>query len=438
MSDESAGQRADRYRETRPWQDLDTMLSVDEARDRILASISVSKAEPVALEQCHGLILAQDVVANSPVPPFRNSAMDGFAVRATDVQSATSSKPVFLNVVGNLPAGREPDLHVGSGQAVRIMTGAAMPEGADTVVRFEETNDPPPLDDGRSHRDSSVVQILRSPKPGDNVREAGEDIAVGDKVLEAGTLINPAIQGALAAVNLPTVHVIPRPRVGILATGDEVVDPGESIQPGQIRNSNNFMLAGMVQEAGGEPHILGIARDTASDIRESLAEATKYDLIVTSGGVSLGDYDVVKDVLQAEGSIDLWQVRIKPGKPMAFGHVGDVPLIGLPGNPVASYVAFLQFAVPAIRKMRGLKDAPVPVRRGRLLREHENRGNRRHFVRGTCFEQAGELVVEPVEVQGSGVLTSVIKANCMFVIPEELNHAPADSYVDIIPLHRYD
>jgi molybdopterin molybdotransferase len=435
MSDESAGRREDQYGEIRPWQDLDTMLSVDEARQRILTSISPREPEPVALDQCHGLVLAQDVVAASPVPPFRNSAMDGFAVRFEDVISATYESPVCLRVVANLAAGRAPDRIVGTGEAIRIMTGAAMPEGADTVVRFEETNDPSVTQNSDENHES-YVQVKRSPKRGENVREAGEDIAAGECVLRWGTLIDASAQGVLAASNHPMVQVIRPPKVGILATGDEVVDPGEPISPGQIRNSNNYMLAGLVRESGGIPEILGIARDTATDIRESLNNAREFDLILTSGGVSLGDYDVVKDVLQAEGSIDLWQVRIKPGKPMAFGHIGDVPLIGLPGNPVAAFVAFLQFGTPAIRKMRGLKDAPEVTKRARLLCEHENRGHRRHFVRGIYFEQDGELVVEPVPVQGSGVLTSVVRANCFFVIPEELNHAPSGEYVDIIPLRR--
>jgi molybdopterin molybdotransferase len=414
------------------------MLSVDDARERILQAISVGNNEPVALESCHGLVLAQNVVAEAPVPPFRNSAMDGFAVRAEDVQSAEWDSPVELRVVGNLPAGREPGRSVETGEAIRIMTGAAMPDGADTVVRFEETDDPAPPADDQRDGDFGNVLIFRAPRHGDNVREAGEDIAEGSTVLQAGTVINAAVQGVLAAANIATVSVIPRPRVGILATGDEVVDPGAPIRSGQIRNSNNFMLAGLVEESGGVPSILGIAGDRETDIREHLADAENYDLLITSGGVSLGDYDVVKDVLQSEGRIDLWQVRIKPGKPMAFGHIGGVPLIGLPGNPVASFVAFLQFAAPAIRRMRGLKDAPVKTKRARLLREHENRGHRRHFVRGVYLEQGDELVVEPVPVQGSGVLSAVIKANCLFIIPETQNHASEGEYFDIIPLDRYD
>lgn len=433
MSDDSAGRNEDQYRETRLWQDLDTMLSVDDARERILSSIRECEPEPVTIADCHGLVLAQDVIADAPVPPFRNSAMDGYAVRARDVESATFNDPVKLTVIGNLPAGQEPARAVGEREAIRIMTGAVMPDGADSVVRFEETSDPGHPEYAGEAPVTSVL-VYRAPSRGANVREAGEDLAAGELVLRAGRKIKAAIQGILASVNLSQVQVIPRPVVGILATGDEIVDPGGPIRPGQIRNSNNFTIAGLVREAGGIPEIIGIAGDTAASIRKHLADVSRYDLLITSGGVSLGDYDVVKDVLQSEGSIDLWQVRIKPGKPMAFGRIGDVPLIGLPGNPVAAYVAFQQFAAPSIQKMRGAEHAPARPMRARLLCEHENRGQRRHFVRGVYRERNGELVVEPVPTQGSGVLSAVARSNCFFVIPESVTHASAGMLVDVLPI----
>lgn len=435
MSDELAGRADNKYLEHRPWQDLDTMLTVDEARFRILAAIEQCETEPVELADAHGLVLAETVVADDPVPPFRNSAMDGYAVRAEDLGGATPETPVSLTVVGELAAGHEPDRPVSSGEAVRIMTGAVLPEGADTVVRFEETSE---FDSGSPIREGvdglSMVEIVKAPRQGDNVREAGEDIASQSEVLHAGTLLGAAELGVLASVNRSRVRAVRRPLVGILATGDEVVDPGDPLRPGQIRNSNNYTVAGLVREAGGVPCMLGIASDSTAALRSKLENVSRFDLLITSGGVSLGDYDVVKDVLQAEGSIELWQVRIKPGKPMAFGHIGGVPLIGLPGNPVAAYVAFLQFGKPAIHRLRGMAETPVATRRARLLCEHENRGHRRHFVRAMYYERSGELVVEPVAVQGSGVLSSVTGANCLFVIPEDLSHAPAGTTVDVIPL----
>jgi molybdopterin molybdotransferase len=434
MSDLHAGHDPSRYREHRPWQDLDTMLSVDDARERILRAVAPLGVEPVPLLEAHGLYLAAPIVATSPVPPFRNSAMDGYAVRASDVSEATYDNPVSLRVVAELPAGEVPSCFVGPGEAVRIMTGAAMPEGADTVVRFEETDEfsvPSPV---FAAQDGWFVSIRKAPRLNDNVRTAGEDIAAGTEVLPAGRMINAAELGVLASVNRAEVPVRRRPRVGILATGDEVIEPGEKLEAGQIRNSNNYTIAGLVREAGGDAHVLGVARDNTEDLREKLAEASDLDMIVTSGGVSLGDYDVVKDVLQAEGDIELWQVRIKPGKPMAFGLIGGVPLLGLPGNPVAAYVAFLQFGRPAIKRMLGASDLELPMRRARLLVEHENRGHRRHYVRGICRTVDDELVVEPVETQGSGVLTSITNANCLFIILETRNHAPAGLEVDVVPL----
>jgi molybdopterin molybdotransferase len=439
MSDDHAGREKSRYREHRPWQDLDTMLSVDDARERILSTISPCEPQPVPLLEAHGLCLAESIVATEPVPPFINSAMDGFAVRAADVASATYDNPVPLRVISEIPAGSVPEVTVGPGEAVRIMTGAAMPDGADTVVRFEET-DEFARGGAAAQRDSRdwQVQIRKAPRTGDNVREAGEDIPAGLEVLPAGRRVGAAEMGVLASLDFDQVIVHRRPRIGILATGDEVIEPGEEMRVGQIRNSNNYTLAGLVREAGGEACVLGIARDRTADLRTKLAEVSGFDMMLTSGGVSLGDYDVVKDVLQSEGSIELWQVRIKPGKPMAFGHIGGVPLIGLPGNPVAAYVAFLQFGRPAIRRMLGCTEPERPPRRARLMVEHENRGYRRHFVRGICREIDGRLTVEPVGIQGSGVLTSITTANCLFVIPESRNHAPAGLEVDVIPLNAGD
>ena len=432
MSDDRAGRDSTSSGEYRPWQNLDAMLSVDEAREQIVSSIQAIAPGPVAINDCHGLVLAHDVVASDPVPPFRNSAMDGYAVRAADLAGASWDSPVELSVIANLPAGALPDRVVEPRQAIRIMTGAVMPDGADTVVRFEETNDPGAPDENSPS--SLTVKIFKDPGTGANVREAGEDIQPGQIVGRSGDIISPALAGVLAAVNLPEVNAIPRPRVAILATGDEVAEPGGPISPGQIRNSNNPLIAGLVREAGGVPEVIGIARDTAEDIRSRLAAAADYDLIITSGGVSIGDYDVVKDVLNTDGHIDLWQVRIKPGKPMAFGHLGSTPLIGLPGNPVAAFVAFLQFAVPAIHKLRGLTYHPVETKRARLLHDHENRGNRRHFVRGVFHDEADELVVQAVPTQGSGVLTSITRANCLFVLPESIDQAHAGMIVDVIPL----
>jgi molybdopterin molybdotransferase len=305
------------------------------------------------------------------------------------------------------------------------MTGAPLPLGADAVVRFEETDER----DRPGPRERVLIE--RPAKGGENVREAGEDVRAGTVVLTAGTQLRPVDLGLLAALDRATVAVHSRPRVGVLSTGNEVVMPGEPARPGQIRDSNGTTLAAMVLEAGGLPVPLGVARDDVAAVRDKLAAARGVDLLLTSGGVSHGEFDVVKEVLAAEGQIDLWQVRIKPGKPMAFGAVGGVPLLGLPGNPVAAYVAFLQFARPAIRKLLGLPASRLPTLHACLTCEHENRGRRRHFVRGIVRPANGSFVVEPTRQQGSGVLSSVAQANCLIVIPEEWDHAPAGAEVEV-------
>lgn len=415
----------------RPWDDPEALLGVDEARERVLAAVEPLPPTRVRLLDALGLVLAEPVYATHDVPPFTNSAMDGYAVRAVDTAGATSSAPIVLTVVAEIPAGTRPGVTIGPGQAARIMTGAVLPLGADAVVRFEDTDEWDTLLDGDQRGRPARIRIYRPARSGENVRAAGEDITAGQLVLPAGTVLQPAALGLLASLNQQWVAVHRRPRVGILATGNEVVDPGHPLLPGQIRNSNNTVLAALVRQFGGEPIVLGVARDEPDDIRMRLRSAHSLDLIVTSGGVSIGDYDVVKDVLRAEGAVELWQVRIKPGKPMAFGHVGGVPLLGLPGNPVAAFVAFVQFGRPALLKMLGHRDWRMPTVRARLLAPCENRGRRRHFVRVLVERRDGELVAQPVGEQGSGILTSVALANGLAVVPEEWREAPAGAVVDV-------
>lgn len=409
----------------RGWEDPESLLGVDEARAKILAACGPLPPVALPLLDALGLVLADDVAAPVDVPPFQNSAMDGYAVRAADLQGACPDSPVALPVTAAVAAGDPPGASIVNGGAARIMTGAPMPEGADAVVRFEET-------DERSRPGlRAVVRIERAVVPGENVRDAGEDIRAGQVVLGRGRQLRAVDLGLLAALNYRQVTVHRRPRVGILSTGNEVRSPGDAGAAGTIRDSNSYTLAGLVQEAGGEPLLLGVARDEIDAIRRRLQAAVGVDLLLTSGGVSLGDYDLVKDVLAAEGRVDLWQVRIKPGKPMAFGHIGAAPLLGLPGNPVAAAVAFLQFARPAIKRMLGLPATRLPVLRARLSREHENRGRRRHFVRGIVRREGAEYLAEPAGAQGSGVLTSMAEANCLIVLPETWDYAPAGAEVEV-------
>lgn len=384
------------------------MVSVDDALDRILRFFAPLSPVQMPIIDALGMVLARNVIANEDIPPFRNSAMDGFAVRVEDTLTA----PATLNVVASVAAGDAPGSRVQAGQAIRIMTGAPLPDGADAVVRFEET------DELRRGLESGSIQISRAARAHENIRDAGEDLRHGQRALAQGTRLRPAEIGVLASLNEATVAVYRRPRVAILSTGDEVVDLGDELRPGQIRNSNSYTIAAMVRRFGGEPLLLGIARDTSADLRSKLKAGGNPDLYVTSGGVSLGDYDMVKDVLKAQGSIDIWQVRMKPGKPLAFGTISGTPLIGLPGNPAAALVSFEQFGRPALLTMLGRRDVMIPETSARLTERIENRGQRRNFVRGILTRQRGEDEVRTGGRQGASMLSAVVQSNCFIVVPE--------------------
>lgn len=385
------------------------LLRVDEARARILAAFEPLPPLRLPLQEALGLVLAETIVAAENLPPFANAAMDGFAVRTADTAAATTIAPVDLPVAGEAAAGYAGENTVAPGTAIRIMTGAPLPSGADAVIRFEETEEY-----------SETVTIRRPATPGQNIRPAGEDVAAGTPILSAGTPISAPALGLLAALGEAAVSVHPRPRVAILATGDEIVPPEATPGPGQIRDSNGPMIAAMVREAGGVPIPLGIARDTDADLRAHLAAITDVDLIITIGGVSVGDYDRVKEILQADGRIDLWQVRIKPGKPLAFGFLGDRPLIGLPGNPVAAAVAFLQFAYPAIRTLLARPDLDPPTVIARIRDRIENPDGRRHFLRVRLETDGAGYTAHLAGKPGAGRLASLVEGNGLLVIPEDL------------------
>lgn len=384
------------------------MVSVDDALGHILRFFAPLPPVHMPIVDAVGMVLAHDVIANQDIPPFRNSAMDGFAVRVDDTRTA----PVTLNVVASVAAGDAPGHRMHAGEAIRIMTGAPLPDGADAVVRFEETDE---LSRGPG---AGTIQIGRAARSHENIREAGEDLRCGQSALVKGTRLRPAEVGVLAALNEATVAVHRRPRVAILSTGDEVVDIGDELRPGQIRNSNSYTIAAMVRRFGGEPLLLGIARDTSEDLRSKLIAAGNPDLYVTSGGVSLGDYDMVKDVLRAQGSIDIWQVRMKPGKPLAFGTMDGTPLLGLPGNPAAALVSFEQFGRPALLTMLGRRDVMIPETTARLTERIDNRGHRRHFVRGILTRQGDGNDVRTSGRQGASMLSAVVQSNCFIVVSE--------------------
>ncbi|HEY8447965.1 MAG TPA: gephyrin-like molybdotransferase Glp [Thermomicrobiales bacterium] len=401
----------DRAQGTEP----NSTLSVDEARERILAAIRPLPPVSIPLITALGRVLAEEIVASLPLPPFTNAAMDGFAVRVADTAGASPAAPVRLRVIGEAAAGNSSPPRVEPGTAIRIMTGAPVPEGADAIVRFEET------DYAERSAERESIAVLRAPRPGEHIRLAGEDVPAGATVLRSGTPLRPADLGLIAALGRTEVRVHRRPRVAILATGDEVVAPGEPISAGRIYDSNSTLIAALVQQSGGESCLLGIARDNLGAVRAKLEEARQADLIITAGGVSAGDFDVVKEALRLEGEIAFWQVRMRPGKPLAFGQVGGIPLLGLPGNPVAAAVCYLQFGHAAVRTLLGHPVRALPTARAVLLDRVENRGGRRHFVRvRVARADDGRLIARLVGPQGAGILSSLVGANGLLVVPEEL------------------
>ncbi len=407
-------------------------MSVDESLDYILRHITPLDDHLISIVDALHRVLAEDIVSALDIPPFANSAMDGYAVRSEDVASASPESPVLLRVISEVPAGAVPDHPVEPGTAVRIMTGAPVPPASDAVIPFELTSE----GRGEAGQAAGQVAVYRPVRAGDNVREAGEDIRRGQTVLSAGHVLRPPDIGILAAMGYSRLRVVRRPRVAILATGDELVGVDEPITPGKIRNSNEYTSIALVKRYGGVPVPLGIARDTAEDLTAKIRGGLAQDvhLFLTSAGVSVGDYDIVKHVLAAEGEMHFWQVAIKPGKPLAFGSVGGVPLLGLPGNPVAAMVAFEVFARPAILKLGGHTNWEKPAVCAVLDEDVHNSG-RRHFMRARVRWEADGYHVTTrgsgVQVQGSGILSSLVWANGLVVVPEEVTLIEAGSSVNV-------
>jgi molybdopterin molybdotransferase len=403
------------------------VLSVEEALERILATVRVLEPERAPILEALGRVLAEEVVADRNIPPLPNSAMDGYAVRAADVARV----PARLRVIAEAPAGRLCPVEVGPGSAVRIMTGAPIPAGADAVVPFEHTR---VVQDSSCPTADEWIEVLRETRPGANVREAGEDVRAGQVVLTPGRVLRPQEIGMLAALGRTEVAVVRRPRVAILATGDEVVPPWETPGPGQIRDANSYTVAAQVRRYGGIPLILGVARDEETLIREGVrrALAERADLIVTSGGVSIGDFDLVKQVLAAEGEMRFWSLNMKPGRPLAFGVVGGVPLVGLPGNPVSAMIATELFVRPAVLKMQGFTEWPWPELRARLTDPIVRKDGRRHYLRVRLRETPDGWEATLTGDQGSGILSSLVQADGLAVIPEDVDHLPAGAEVRVL------
>jgi molybdopterin molybdotransferase len=403
------------------------MISVEEALEAVLLHFAPLDAQKRPLLDTMGQVLVEDIYSNDNIPPFDNSAMDGYAVRTADLAGAAQDNPIELRVIADLAAGYAPEVAVGPGTAVRIMTGAPLPPGSDAVVRFEDTDE----GDKKYEGPGGLVRVIVKPDVRENVRNAGEDVRAGELVIPKGTVIRPSQIGVLASLGRKDVLVHRRPKVAVLATGDELVAIDEPITPGKIRNSNSYSVASLVMKYGGIPLMLGIARDTVKELTAALSGGSNADLMITSGGVSVGDYDMVKRVLNAEGKMDFWQVRMKPGKPLAFGHIQGVPLLGLPGNPVSAMVSFEQFGRPAILKMLGRRKLAKPTVQAVLEEDISNSSGRRHFVRAIIERKAGQYFAKTTGEQGSGILTSMVKGNGLAVISEDVKLARAGTEVTV-------
>ncbi len=401
------------------------MLTVEEARERILASFQpLQSVEEVPLTAALGRVLAEDAVAGESLPPFANSAMDGYALRSEDTTSAAAATPTKLRLAGEVPAGQVYAGRVEAGETVRILTGAPLPEGADAVIQQELTD----------VQDAWVA--IEQPVPhGENVRAAGSDVRPGTLLASAGTELGPAEIALLAALGVHPVRVRQRPDVAILSTGDELVALGETPGPGQIHESNSSYLIAAVLRAGGQPRPLGIAHDQADELRAKFAQADGADLILSSGGVSVGDYDLVKQMLAEQGNIEFWRVRMRPGKPLAFGWLGKTPLLGLPGNPVSAAVTFELFGRPAIRRMLGSSQVERQLVEVVLAGEDIARGDRRHYVRARLESEKGTLMAYPTGAQGSHIISSLRGATAYVVINEGEGRVQVGEHVQALLLN---
>lgn len=375
--------------------------------------------EKVSLLEALGRVLGEDIIAERDNPPWDNSAMDGFALRWEDIkQEHAITKPVELKVIEDVPAGTVATKTVGPGEAIRIMTGAPVPKGADTVVKVEETES-----------SGDAVRIFKALERGANVRPQGEDVKKGDTIIAKGTQIRPAEAGMLAILAKSFVLVYQKPRVAILSTGDELADLDERFDEDKIINSNSYGIAAGVQEGGGIPILLGIAKDQPAALKGKIAHGLNADILVLSGGVSMGDYDFTKAVFKDLGAeMNFWKLAIRPGQPLAFGKIQGKLAFGLPGNPVSSMVTFEQLVRPAMLKMGGHRSYGRPVVQAVFQEKFSKRNDRRHFLRGILSRQNGVLTVRTTGDQGSGILTSMVKANGLIDVPEEVERLnPGDT-----------
>jgi molybdopterin molybdotransferase len=403
------------------------LVSVDDYREGILAGLEPLDPITLPLADSHGCVLAEDVVAQWPLPSFDNSSMDGYAVIAGDVSTASEASPVTLTVIDDVPAGSRADVALRPGCAVRIMTGAPIPSGTDCIVPVEVTD-----------AGTDSVEIRERVAAGSYIRRAGEDVIIGDVVVRAGTLLSSRQLAVIAAVGKGHLVVYPRPRVAVLSTGSELVEPGTPLSKGMISDSNSFLLVSAANEAGAQAYRVPPVPDDAEAFSAAISDQLhRADLILTSGGVSMGAYDTVKEVFSSYGTVEFTKVAMHPGMPQGHGVVGEsdderIPVITLPGNPVSSYISFQNFVRPAINKLRGLGSTDRPRVAAEVTKPLDSPQSKRQFARGRFLDDGR---VEPVGGgQGSHVIGGLAQANCLIVIPEGVAHVNAGDTVDVVDL----
>jgi len=384
------------------------MISVEKALKTILVNFRPLGLEKINILDAQKRVIGKDVFAPHNIPSADNSAMDGYAVRHIDTKGATKDKPLQLKIIEDIPAGKVALKKIKRGEAARIMTGAVIPEGADSVIRQEDTK-----------KDGKTVIIYTSAKKGQNIRFTGEDVQKGDLIINRGSALRPADIGMLAALGKAFINVYQKPRVAIMSTGDELVDIETNPPLGKIINSNSYSLAAQVLECGGIPIMLGISKDKKIDLQEKFKTALHADVIISSGGVSVGDFDFVKDVMGEIGNaMHFWQVAMRPGKPLAFGAIESVPLFGLPGNPVSAMVSFEQFVRPSLLKMQGHTKIFRQTAKAICAQEVRKIAGFKHFIRAIVKKEKGQYIASVTGDQGSGILKSMVMANALIVMGE--------------------